>query len=86
MPFACQNCTDVDVLLRPDDVIHDDHSPFTARVLDKDFKGEYFIYTLALDSGDVVYAQVHSHHNHPIGSRIGVHIQLDHLIAFGRAA
>ena len=86
VPFACQNCTDVDVLLRPDDVIHDDHSPFTARVLDKDFKGEYFIYTLALDSGDVVYAQVHSHHNHPIGSRIGVHIQLDHLIAFGRAA
>ena len=67
-------------------VIHDAHSPFTARVLDKDFKGEYFIYTLALDSGDVVYAQVHSHHNHPIGSRIGVHIQLDHLIAFGRAA
>ena len=55
-------------------------------MLDKDFKGEYFIYTLALDSGDVVYAQVHSHHNHPIGSRIGVHIQLDHLIAFGRAA
>lgn len=86
VPLACQNCTNVDVLLRPDDVVHDDASPFTAEVLDKDFKGEYFIYTLRLDSGDVVYAQVHSHHNHPPGSRIGVHIELDHLIAFARAA
>lgn len=86
VPLACQCCTDVDVLLRPDDVVHDDSSPFSAQVLDKDFKGEYFIYTLRLDSGDVVYAQVHSHHNHPVGSRIGVHIELDHLIAFGRAA
>ncbi|MCP2040922.1 iron(III) transport system ATP-binding protein [Neisseria sp. HSC-16F19] len=84
VPHHCQNCSEVDVLLRPDDVLHDDNSPYSARVLDKNFKGEYFIYTLQLDSGDTVLAQVHSHHNHPVGSRIGVRIALDHLIAFPR--
>lgn len=82
VPHPCRNCTDVDVLLRPDDVLHDDHSPYSARVLDKNFKGEYFIYTLQLDSGDTVFAQVHSHHNHPVGERIGIRVALDHLIAF----
>ncbi len=72
----------VQVLLRPDDVVHDDSSPLSAQVLAKDFKGEYFTYTLALPSGHTVLAQVPSHHDHAVGSRIGIVLQLDHLIAF----
>ena len=82
VPHRCQTCQEVDVLIRPDDILHDDASPVTAKVLDKDFKGSYFIYTLQLDSGEVVYAHVNGHHNHPVGGRIGIHMQLDHLIAF----
>ena len=84
VPHHCQSCREVDVLLRPDDVVHDDESPVSAEVLDKDFKGSYFIYTLKLDSGETVLAHVPSHHNHPIGSRIGIRLELEHLIAFAR--
>ena len=84
VPHHCQSCREVDVLLRPDDVVHDDNSPVSAAVLDKDFKGSYFIYTLKLDSGETVLAHVPSHHNHPIGSRIGIRLELEHLIAFAR--
>ena len=84
VPHHCQSCREVDVLLRPDDVVHDDNSPVSAEVLDKDFKGSYFIYTLKLDSGEIVLAHVPSHHNHPIGSRIGIRLELEHLIAFAR--
>ena len=84
VPHHCQSCREVDVLLRPDDVVHDDNSPVSAEVLDKDFKGSYFIYTLKLDSGETVLAHVPSHHNHPIGSRIGIRLELEHLIACAR--
>jgi iron(III) transport system ATP-binding protein len=74
----------VDVLLRPDDVVHDDASPVTARVLAKVFRGSAFLYTLQLASGQQVLAQVPSHHNHAIGEPIGIRLELDHLIAFHR--
>ncbi|MCW3479469.1 ABC transporter ATP-binding protein [Neisseriaceae bacterium JH1-16] len=74
----------VDVLLRPDDVVHDDASPLTATVLARDFRGTVFHYTLALPSGQKVLAQVPSHHDHAIGEAIGIRLELDHLIAFGR--
>jgi iron(III) transport system ATP-binding protein len=75
----------VDVLLRPDDVVHDDASLVTAKVLGKVFRGSEFLYTLQLDSGQQVLAQVPSHHNHAIGEAIGIRLELDHLIAFRRA-
>ncbi|MCL6264678.1 ABC transporter ATP-binding protein [Craterilacuibacter sp. RT1T] len=80
--FACGDT--VDVLLRPDDVVHDDASEQTAVVIDKVFRGADFHYTLALPSGQHVLAQVGSHHNHAIGEAIGIRLELDHLIAFKR--
>jgi len=74
----------VDVLLRPDDVVHDDASPLTATVLARDFRGTVFHYTLGLPSGQKVLAQVPSHHDHAIGEAIGIRLELDHLIAFAR--
>ena len=73
-----------DVLIRPDDIIHDDASPQQARVVRKSFRGADFLYTLALDSGAHVLALVPSHHNHAIGEPIGIKLALDHVITFGR--
>jgi hypothetical protein len=42
------------VLLRPDDVIHDDRSPTRAEVLHKAFRGADIMYTLRLESGTEV--------------------------------
>ena len=72
----------VDVLLRPDDVIHDDASPLLAEVLQKAFRGAEFLYTLQLASGRRVLASVPSHHNHAIGERIGIRLDVDHVVAF----
>jgi iron(III) transport system ATP-binding protein len=75
----------VEVLLRPDDVVHDDASPLKAEVLRKIFRGGDFIYTLRLDSGREVLALVPSHHDHAIGERIGIRLDADHVITFPAA-
>ncbi len=74
--------TRVRVLIRPDDVIHDDDSPKTARVLDKAFRGSQYLYTLEMPDGTHVLSLVPSHHRHAQGEMIGIHIEMDHLVAF----
>jgi len=78
--------TEVDVLLRPDDILHDDASPMQARVLHKAFRGAQFLYTLELPAGGRVLSLVPSHHNHAIGEKIGIRLEIDHLVAFRREA
>jgi iron(III) transport system ATP-binding protein len=74
----------IDVLLRPDDVVHDDASAVQAIVRHKAFRGADFLYTLELPSGARVLSMVPSHHNHRIGEPIGIRLEMDHLIAFPR--
>ena len=75
----------VNVLLRPDDVMHDDASDLKAEVVAKAFRGAEFLYTLKLASGQRVLSLVPSHHNHAIGEQIGICLHVDHVVAF-RAA
>jgi iron(III) transport system ATP-binding protein len=72
----------VSVLLRPDDITHDDASDLKAEVIAKAFRGAEFLYTLKLDSGARVLSLVPSHHNHAIGERIGIRLDVDHVVAF----
>ncbi|REG81819.1 ABC transporter ATP-binding protein [Marinomonas pollencensis] len=74
--------TEVDLLVRPDDVIHDDNSEFKGLVMSKWFRGSHFLYRVKLASGLVVYCFASSHHNHTIGQEIGINIELDHLVVF----
>jgi iron(III) transport system ATP-binding protein len=74
----------VDVLVRPDDVLHDDESAARAEVIHKAFRGAEFLYTLRLPGGSRVLSLVPSHHNHAIGERIGIRLEIDHLVAFPR--
>lgn len=72
----------VDVLVRPDDILHDDLSPSQAEVLHKAFRGAEILYTLKLASGANVLSLVPSHHNHEIGQKIGIKLEIDHVVAF----
>ena len=74
----------VDVLIRPDDVVHDDESSETATVIDKAFRGADFLYYLRMDSGIEVLCLAPSHHNHKINERIGIRLDVDHLVTFSR--
>jgi len=76
----------VSLLLRPDDVQHDDDAPLQAEVVSKAFRGADFLYTLKLNDGRTVLSLVPSHHNHAIGERIGIRLDVDHVVAFPAAA
>ncbi len=76
--------TIVDLLLRPDDVIHDDASPLHAEVVERVFRGAEFRYKLRLPSGATALSFVPSHHDHAIGERIGIRLDAQHLVGFPR--
>lgn len=82
IPQHCDSGCKVDVLLRPDDIVHDDASPLQATVIYKAFRGAEILYTLRLDGGAKVLALVPSHHNHVIGEKIGIKLEADHIVAF----
>jgi iron(III) transport system ATP-binding protein len=73
---------ELEVLLRPDDVVHDDDAPTRAEVVHKAFRGAEILYTLRLASGRKVLALVPSHHNHALGEKIGIRLDVDHVVAF----
>jgi iron(III) transport system ATP-binding protein len=73
-----------DVLLRADDIVHDDASTVRARIERKAFRGSEFLYTLRLESGEQVLAHVPSHHDHHVGEWIGIRAQVDHVVTFDR--
>jgi iron(III) transport system ATP-binding protein len=77
---ACEGT--VDVLLRPDDVVHDDASPLKAKIVGRVFRGSEFLYTLELDSGRRVLSVVPSHHDHRVGEMIGIRLDTDHVVTF----
>ena len=73
---------EIDVLLRADDIQHDDNSSLLAEVVRKTFRGADFLYTLKLASGTEIFAFVPSHHDHAIGEKIGIHLVADHVVTF----
>lgn len=76
--------TEVDLLVRPDDIIHDDHSDNFACVTKKAFRGAEYMYTLQLPGETEVLCLAPSHHDHKIGEEIGIRLELDHLVIFKR--
>lgn len=72
----------VDLLVRPDDILHDDDSAFKGLIVSKWFRGSYFLYRVKLPSGKVTYCFASSHHNHSVGQEIGLSVNLDHLVMF----
>jgi len=73
-----------DILLRADDIIHDDDAPVKAQIIRKSFRGSEFLYTLQLENGEIVLAHVPSHHDHKMGEWIGIRAQVDHVVTFKR--
>jgi len=73
-----------DVLLRADDIVHDDDAPVKAEIMRKAFRGSEFLYTLRLAGGQTLQAHVPSHHDHRLGEWIGIRAQVDHVVTFKR--
>ncbi len=76
--------TEVELLVRPDDVIHDDQSPNKGTVISRDFRGADHLYTLRMPGSTRLLCLAPSHHDHQVGEQIGVRLKLDHLVVFKR--
>lgn len=85
VPSGCQPGCQVDVLIRPDDIVHDDAAGEKAVVVERAFRGSDFLYTLRMPSGIEVMSLVPSHHDHKINEAIGIRLEFDHLVVFPRA-
>ena len=86
LPDAYPPLGDCDVLLRADDIVHDDASPVRAQIERKAFRGSEFLLTLKLEGGQRVMAHVPSHHDHQVGEWIGIRAQVDHVVTFPRVS
>jgi len=74
--------SEVDVLLRPDDIQPDPESAVSAAVVERAFKGGSILYALRLPTGSTVLSLFPSHLDHQPGERVGIRVSADHLIAF----
>lgn len=75
----------IELLVRPDDIIHDDNSPNKATVIARDFRGADHLYTLRMPGNTRLLCLAPSHHNHNVGEQFGIRLQLDHLVIFDRS-
>ena len=72
----------VDLLIRPDDVIKDTKSKVRGKIIRKAFKGAQTLYTLQANNDDQLMSLLPSHDNYEIGETIGLNIKPDHLVCF----
>jgi iron(III) transport system ATP-binding protein len=80
--WPCRSGCAVNVLIRPEDIIHDDESPLKAGILRKDFRGANILYTLQLTGSQRLLALVSSHHDHSVGQQIGIRPKVDDIVLF----
>jgi len=78
--------SDVQLLLQPEDLEHDDNSNLKLEVVDRKFRGTNFIYTLKTLSDKLIPVLVNTHHHeiHEIHDKFGIKrpIQLEHIVCF----
>ena len=80
--YPCTNGCPAKVLIRPEDVAHDDDSPHKAEILQKNFRGPNILYVLRLSSGERILSIVPSHHDHRVGDHIGIRTRVEEIILF----
>ncbi|MDA9861387.1 ABC transporter ATP-binding protein [Candidatus Pelagibacter sp.] len=78
--------SEVQLLLQPEDLEHDDQSNLKLEVVDRKFRGTNFIYTLKTVSNKLIPVFVHSHHihQHQVDEKFGIKrpINIDHIVCF----
>ena len=72
----------VEILLRPDDIVPDAKGPIQAAIVEKAFKGAETLYTLRSNQQTRLLSLFPSHHNHAIGNQVKVRIDAKHLVCF----
>ncbi|MDY6979833.1 MAG: TOBE domain-containing protein, partial [Pseudomonadota bacterium] len=74
--------TEVELLLRPDDIVYDPQGPLQGTVSQRAFKGAEILYTLQLEDETEVLSLFPSHHDFAIGEQVRISLALDHMVVF----
>ena len=74
--------SDVDVLLRPDDLVVDPAGEVQATVTRRAFFGADVLYTLRFSGGETALSLMPSHHDHATGETVRVRFDTRHIVAF----
>lgn len=82
LPENTEKGQKVSVLVRPDDIVHDDDSEWQLEVVSRAFRGSHYLFTLKLPNDELIQCMSQSHHDHPTGSKIGVRIEMDHAVVY----
>lgn len=80
--YPWEKGTQVDVLLRPDDLLPDPSSPLRGLILSKTFAGATSLIQLQLPSGAIIEALFPSHSDEQPGDVVGIRLDTVHLVAF----
>jgi iron(III) transport system ATP-binding protein len=80
LPWAAGS--EVQVLIRPDDILPDAEGGIATRVVALEFRGAETLYTLRLDDGEEIAALFPSHHRHVPGEQLRVRLDLEHVVVF----
>ncbi|MEX0605409.1 MAG: ABC transporter ATP-binding protein [Marinobacter sp.] len=75
----------VDILIRPDDIVHDPESNLRPKVIEKTFAGTSTLYRFKLSEETEFEALFRSHLDFYLGEHVPIRVEAEHLIAFARS-
>ena len=72
----------VELLVRPDDIVHDHASELMGEIVEISFRGSHYQYLTVLENSERLLCIAESHHKHKVGDRIELVPKLEHLVVF----
>lgn len=76
---------EVELLIRPDDVVCHSNGEIHGQITRKAFKGAQTLYTICTERGDTLLGLVPSHDDYEVGDELRVNINADHLVCFAKS-
>ena len=74
--------SEVELLLRPDDIVYDPKGDLLGKVTQRAFKGAEILYTLQVKPDLELLSLIPSHHDYSIGEEVRLRLAPDHMVAF----
>lgn len=74
--------TEVELLLRPDDIVIDENGSLEAVVVQRAFKGAEILYTLRVNNTTDLLSLTPSHLDYSIGEKVSIRLAPVHMVAF----
>lgn len=72
LPKEMRNCEDIDVMIRPDDVLIERSAEGRGTIISSVFQGGSYVYRVSTDTGEVIHCSQHHTVQLPVGTRVSL--------------